>query len=297
LNSQPVEICVYFSYNINALWSLRVKKRRSNMVTKNRVCGLITDFGNTDYFIGVMKGVMKRITPGIEIVDISNDIPSYSLLPASFTLDKSFSYFPVSTVFLVVVDPGVGTRRKILLVEHANRYFIAPDNGVLTPILHKEQKTVGVIDNKKYFLIDGYSTFEARDKMAPAAAYLAGGVDPWEIAAPTGEFIVNPDYFPVKSTGFIEARVVYIDKFGNIMTNVTREFLYATLQENGSTKFKVECNGQEIDRFYDTYAYAGPEPVPFMLMGSHGNLEIAMNQESAASALGAVIGQDILVKF
>lgn len=267
------------------------------MSAKNPICGLITDFGCKDYFIGVMKGVMKKITPGIEVIDISNDIPSYSLLPASFTIDQSYRYFPVSTVFLVVVDPGVGTGRKILLVEHDNRYFIGPDNGVLTPILHKEPKLVGIVGNKKYFLIDGYSTFEARDKMAPAAAYLASGIDPWEIAAPTSEFIVNPDYFPTKSTHAITARVVYIDKFGNVMTNVTREFLLNALQESGFSKFKVEFNGREIDKYYDTYAHAGSESFPFMLVGSHQNLEIAMNMESASSALGAFIGQELMIQF
>jgi S-adenosyl-L-methionine hydrolase (adenosine-forming) len=267
------------------------------MSARNPLCGLITDFGYKDYFIGVLKGVMKRITPGIEVIDIANDIPSYSLLPASFALDKSLSYFPASTVFLVVVDPGVGTKRKILLVEQGNRYFIAPDNGVLTPVLRQEQKTVGVIDNKKYVLIEGSSTFEARDKMAPAAAYLAGGIDPWEIAAPTSEFIVNPDYFPVQSTGTIEARVVYIDKFGNIMTNVTREFLDTALEESRLTHFKAEYNGEEIHRVYDTYAHARPGPVPFILIGSHGNLEIAMNRQPAASALGAAIGQGVTIRF
>lgn len=267
------------------------------MSGKNPICGLITDFGNKDYFIGVMKGVMKKITPGIEVIDISNDIPSYSLLPASFSIDQSYRYFPVFTVFLVVVDPGVGTERKILLVEHDKRYFIGPDNGVLTPILHKEQKLVGNVDNKKYFLIDGYSTFEARDKMAPAAAYLAGGIDPWEIAAPTSEFIVNPDYLPTKSTNAIKARVVYIDKFGNVMTNVTKEFLFNTFKESGLSKFKLEFNGREIDKYYDTYANAGSESVPFMLIGSHQNLEVAMNMESAASFFDADIGQEIMIKF
>ena len=267
------------------------------MSVKNPICGLITDFGNKDYFVGVMKGVMKKITPGIEVIDISNDIPSYSLLPASFTIDQSYRYFPGSTVFLVVVDPGVGTGRKILLVKHDNRYFIGPDNGVLTPILRKEQKLVGTVDNKKYFLIDGYSTFEARDKMSPAAAYLAGGIDPWEIAVPTSEFIVNPDYFPSQSANAIKARVLYIDKFGNVMTNVTKEFLFNTLKESGLSKFKVEFNGREIDKYYDTYAYAGSESVPFMLIGSHQNLEIAMNMQSAASVLDAVIGQEIMIEF
>ena len=112
-----------------------------------RICGLITDFGNKDYFIGTLKGVIKNINPDVEVIDISNDIPSYNILPASFTIDKTYPYFPVETIFLVVVDPGVVTQLKFLLVEYDNRFFIAPDNGVLTPILQKEEKTVGAIDN------------------------------------------------------------------------------------------------------------------------------------------------------
>jgi len=267
------------------------------MTAKPGICGLITDFGNTDYFVGVMKGVMKAITPGIEVIDISNDIPSYGILPASFAIDKTYRYFPAGTVFLVVVDPGVGTGRRILLVEHENRYFIGPDNGVLTPVLAKEQEIVGVLDNKKYFLIAGTSTFEARDKMAPAAAYLAGGVDPREIASFTAEFILNPGYFPTLTGKTIEARVVYIDKFGNIMTNVTREFLFDAMKKCGDPGFKVAIGGQELERYYEAYGFAGTEPGPFMLIGSHGNLEIAMNMKPAASALEASLGQEVQVTF
>ncbi|MDQ1355088.1 MAG: hypothetical protein QG657_5397, partial [Acidobacteriota bacterium] len=166
---------------------------------------LITDFGNKDYFIGVMKGVIKQINPAADIIDVANDIPSYSLLPASFVVEQTYRFFPPGTIFLVVVDPGVGTQRKILLVEYEGRYFIGPDNGVLTPILHKDEKTVSVLDKEKYFLIHGHSTFEARDKMAPVAAYLTLGIDPREIAnllppyLHVQGYILNPDYFPAPS--------------------------------------------------------------------------------------------------
>ena len=265
------------------------------MKIKKRICGLITDFGNKDYFIGTLKGIIKKINPNAEVIDISNDIPSYNILPASFTIDKTYPFFPLETIFLVVVDPGVGTHRKILLVEYENRFFIAPDNGVLTPILQKKEKTVRAIDNKNYFLIDNHSTFEARDKMAPAAAFLSRGIDPIEMTSPVSEFILNPDYFPTQSTDGIEARIVYIDKFGNLMTNVIETFLFDALEKSGLSTFKVELNGREIKAFYETYSRAGTGP--FMLIGSHQNLEIAIDQDSAASALDAQIGQKILIKF
>jgi S-adenosylmethionine hydrolase len=271
------------------------------METKKGICGLITDFGNTDYFIGTLKGVIKKINPHVEVIDISNDIPSYSLLPASFALEKTYRFFPAGSLFLVVVDPGVGTRRKILLVEYDDYFFIAPDNGVLTPILQKEKKAVSVIDNKNYFLIDGISTFEARDKMAPAAAYLLRGVDPREMALPVNEYIIDAGYSPTLSVSadgndiIIEAIIAYIDKFGNLMTNVSADFLFESLETSGRETFKALLNSHVIEQFYDTYGQAGTGP--FMLIGSHRNLEIAVNQASAAAALNAQVGDKVAITF
>lgn len=264
---------------------------------------LITDFGNKDYFIGVMKGVIKQINPGAEIIDIANDIPSYSLLPASFVVEQAYRFFPPLTIFLVVVDPGVGTQRKILLVEYDNRYFIGPDNGLLTPILSKEEKTVFVLENEKYFLIRGHSTFEARDKMAPAAAYLTRGIDPREMATPLPPhlhnrgYVLNPDYFPTLSANNIQGRIVYIDKFGNIVTNIYADFLFNALETSGLFQFKTMLNGKEIKALYDTYEQAGTGIEPFMLIGSHQNLEIALNRQSAASILNVEIGQKVFIEF
>jgi S-adenosylmethionine hydrolase len=267
------------------------------MNIKHPLCGLITDFGTRDYFTGVMKGVIKKLAPTTEVIDITNDIPSYSLLPACFALEKSYRYFPDFTIFLVVVDPGVGTGREILLVEYDNRFFIGPDNGVLTPVLAREEKTVAVLDKKKYFLIRGNSTFEARDKMAPAAGYLAAGLDPWELSSPTSGYIINQDYFPGLSGGAIDGRIVYIDKFGNLMTNINREFLLDAQESTGKNGFKAFINDREITGFYETYGHAPDNGEPFMLMGSHRNLEIACNRRSAALELEAVYGQKVTIAF
>ncbi|MFC2155985.1 S-adenosyl-l-methionine hydroxide adenosyltransferase family protein [Acidobacteriota bacterium] len=256
---------------------------------------MITDFGTKDYFIGTLKGVMKKINPEIEIIDIANDIPSYNILTASFVVDKTYRFFPDFTIFLVVVDPGVGTNRRILLVQHENRIFIAPDNGTLTPILQQEETMVSVLNNETFFLIRGHSTFEARDKMAPAAAYLSAGIDPRTLSSPVTDPVLNPGYFPTSSGEKITARVVYIDKFGNIMTNVTRDFLFAALRDSGHEAFKTEINGSEIAEYCETYARAGSGP--FMLIGSHENLEIAVNQDSAADLLNVRIGQEIGIIF
>jgi len=260
-----------------------------------KTIALITDFGSGDYFIGVLKGVIKKINPEVEILDISNDIPSYNILSASFVVEKSFRYFPCGTIFLVVVDPGVGSERKIIVVTYNNNYFIAPDNGVLTPILNKKDKVVRIIDNKKYFLINGYSTFEARDKMAPVAAYISAGVDIKEITTKTSVYVLNSDYFPKKSLDIIEGRIVYIDKFGNIITNITEDLLFDTQKESGFSKFMLEIDRREIKIFKRSYSDGSEEP--FMLIGSHGNLEIAMNKNSVASNINANLNQKFIIKF
>ena len=260
-----------------------------------KTIALITDFGNRDYFVGVLKGVIKKINPEVEILDISNDIPSYNILSASFVIEKSFNYFPAGTIFLVVVDPGVGSERKILFVTYNNYYFIAPDNGVLTPILNKKDKIVRIIDNKRYFLINGYSTFEARDKMAPVAAYISAGVDIKEITTKTSEYVLNSDYFPKKSIDSIEGRIIYIDKFGNIITNITKDLLFDAQKESGFSKFMLEIDRREIKTFKRSYSDGSEEP--FMLIGSHGNLEIAMNKNSAANSINVNLNQKFIIKF
>jgi S-adenosylmethionine hydrolase len=261
----------------------------------SRICGMITDFGNQDYFIGTLRGVMKKINPFIDVVDITNDIPSYQILPACFVIEQTYPYFPKGSIFLVVVDPGVGTSRRILLVKQDGYFFIAPDNGVLTPILLKKEKRVSQLNNSDYFLIEGNSTFEARDKMAPVAAYLSGGVDPKEMSTPTDEYILAQDYHPLLTGRTIKAKVAYIDKFGNVMTHVSENFLKHSLKESGLSHFKVEINGKVVSDFYSTYGEASSGV--FMLIGSHQNLEIAMNQNSASAFLGIQIGQELLISF
>ncbi|MCU0287313.1 MAG: SAM-dependent chlorinase/fluorinase [Acidobacteria bacterium] len=264
---------------------------------------LLTDFGNKDYYAGVMKGIIKQINPAAEMIDITHEIPSYDLLSASFVVDRSYRFFPPGTIFLVIVDPGVGTERKLLLIEYSGYFFIGPDNGVFTPILEKAGN-IYLLDNENYFLIKGHSTFEGRDKMAPAAAYLSLGVAPYEIGSLLQpnlykqQLSFNPAYAPKLSPNGIEAQIVYIDKFGNTITNVNADFLFQALESSGFTKFKIIINNREIKTFYPTYGHAGSnKDEPFMLTGSHQNLEIAMNRQSAAATLNLKCGQKIFIEF
>lgn len=261
----------------------------------DRIIGLITDFGNEDYYVGVLKGVIRKINPDVEIIDIANEIPSFEIQSASFIIDKTFRYFPDDTIFLVVVDPGVGTSRPILLAQRAGQYFIAPDNAVLTPILQMPETYISELTNEDYFLIRGHSTFEARDKMASAAAYLAAGVDPAEMASPVTTYKAAPTYFPVILGDIINGSIAYIDKFGNIVTNVTADLLFTALKKSRKKNFKAIIKDEEVTAFYK--AYAESEDGYFMLIGSHGNLEIAGYQSSAALNLDVYISQQVFIEL
>ncbi len=261
-----------------------------------RYIGLITDFGEKDFFIGVLKGVIKKINPDVEIIDIANGLPSFYLDSASFVIEKNIHYFPPVTVFLVVVDPGVGTDRGILLVSYDRYYIIAPDNGVLTPILKKEESFVRIIDAEHYFISNSPSTFEARDKMAPIAAYLTKGVDPSRLGSETDDYIIKESYYPrVVSKTEIEGKIVYIDRFGNLITNISREFLFENMSKSGFTKFKLKVKESEITEFKRTYADG--KGTPFMLIGSHGNLEVSMNRSSAFKYLKAGLNAKVTLVY
>ncbi|MEI6613323.1 MAG: SAM-dependent chlorinase/fluorinase, partial [Chrysiogenales bacterium] len=184
--------------------------------------GLITDFGENDYFVGTLKGVIKNINPQADIIDICHGVPSYFIQGGSYVLEKTYQFFPAGTIFLAVVDPGVGTKRKLLLVTAAGYHFIAPDNGLLTPIFQLDRKKIiREIDKDHYFLLSGSSTFEARDRMAPVAAHLSKGIAAVDIGSETADFVINQEYYPQElQPGRIEGRIIHVDKFGNMISNV-----------------------------------------------------------------------------
>jgi hypothetical protein len=259
--------------------------------------GLITDFGEDDYFVGSLKGVIKKINPQADVIDICHGVPSYFIQGGAYVLEKTYNLFPAGTIFLVVVDPGVGTKRKLLLVTAAGFSFIAPDNGILTPIFNLGKDiAIREIDKEKYFLISGSSTFEARDRMAPVAAHLSKGVVASDIGSETSEFIVNPDYYPQQvQPDRIEGRIIHMDKFGNMISNVQGKWLFEKLLAHGCQHFKLQINNQEINEYRQNYASSSG--LPFLLIGSHGNLEIAMNRRHAFRELKVSLNQKFVIVF
>ncbi len=241
---------------------------------------LLTDFGTKDYFVGAMKGVILSINQTAQIIDITHEIEPQDIESASFTLRACYQNFPQKTIFVAVVDPGVGSNRRAILVETDNYFFIAPDNGLLS-FVFEEAKSFRVFEltNKKYFAEKVSATFHGRDIFAPIAAHLSKGVLPNEFGAEIQNFIHN-------STENNSPQIIHIDRFGNLITNLKRE----NLPEN----FALEINGERIEKLQNYYAEAEKLEL-FMIFGSAGFLEIVAFQDSAQKRLNAKNGQAIKV--
>lgn len=256
---------------------------------------LLTDFGRAGYYAASLKGVILSINPKAAIVDISHDVPSFDIQAGAFDLSAASGYFPRGTVFLAIVDPGVGSKRRILLVRTEKHAFIAPDNGVLSLALDREKvRRAWSVENPRYFLPRPSRTFEGRDKMAPAAAWLSKGADP-ESFGPRVEDIIRGDAVgPQVTDSGIIGRIVYADKYGNLTTNISGESLLALSSRRGSGHLEVQVGGKRIAGFRENYGAATKGEI-FYLIGSLGLVEIAVRESSAVRKLRAGVGDRVRV--
>lgn len=245
---------------------------------------LITDYGTADAYAGVLKGVIAGIAPEARIYDITHEIEPYNVIHGAFVLRQIWSRFPVDTVHLAVVDPGVGTNRRVLLGRYDGRYVIAPDNGLIT-LVHRDfpVESMHVVENRRYFGPNLSSTFHGRDIMAPVAGHLCNEVPVHEFGPVTDrvELLDVPHEAQRTSTG-LEGRVIHVDRFGTLVTNV-REAQLARGSAPGEAD--VSVNGESIGPIRATFADV-PTGSPVALIGSSDNLEIAVNQGSAAAYFG-----------
>ena len=187
---------------------------------------LLTDFGQDDFFVASLKGVIASVNPSAGIVDISHNVPSFQTLACGFVLSSCYNYFPEKTIFLVIVDPGVGSVRKIILVETKKYFFIAPDNGTLSMALENEEiNQIRELKNDKYFLPRISNTFEGRDKMAPSASWLSKGVKVEDFGPKVDQYEKSHIRKPLVKLNEIVGQVIYIDKFGNIITNISHHIV------------------------------------------------------------------------
>ncbi len=254
---------------------------------------LMTDFGEQDFFVGSMKGVILKINSQAKVVDLTNALPSFNVRVADFVLSNCYRYFPKGTIFVIVVDPGVGSKRKILLVKTRDYFFLAPDNGVLTSVLKQTSfLQIFSVENSKYFLNKISSTFHGRDVFAPVAAWLSRGTPCEEFGPSISTYQTLKVALPRQSAGEIEGEIIYIDKFGNAITNIPLEMVKNLIQEK---KLILKIKEMEIPvNFYESYTQ-GEEGEVFLIIGSLYYLEIACNQISLAKKLNLTLGEKFKV--
>jgi hypothetical protein len=256
------------------------------------IIALLTDFGLNDNFVGVMKGVIYRIHPEVKIVDISHQVESHNIYEAGFLLKNSYPYFPEGTVFLIVVDPGVGSERKAIIVETEKYLFVAPDNGVLSFVEGKEIKRIVQITNEEYFLKPVSHTFHGRDIFAPVAAYLSKGENVNKFGTEIGkiERIKFPE--PQIKNNRLVGEVIYVDRFGNLITNINQD---SFLQFIEGKKFKIIIGKAKISKVSSSYQ-EGKEGLPIAIFGSFHNLEISLYRDNASKNLNLNRGSKISIE-
>ncbi len=257
---------------------------------------LLTDFGTDDEYVGLMKGVILSIHPTATIVDISHRIDRHDIAQAAYAIHSSFSYFPEGTVHLIVVDPGVGTDRSLLVLKSNGHVFIAPDNGVLTLLYgDKNGSSLNRIVNPDYFKALVSSTFHGRDIIAPVGAHLSAGLDANELGPEIDmKNTVQLERLRARCTKNNELRgkIVAIDHFGNLITNIHSEQLNLCWSTSTHDRLQIKTGSNVIEGLSETYADASADS-PVALIGSRGYLEIAINQGNAANRLNACKGDEV----
>jgi hypothetical protein len=250
---------------------------------------LTTDFGLADHYVGTLKGVLLSRCPEAQIIDITHAIPPFALYAGAYAIDQSAPYFPPGTIHVLVIDPGVGTSRRPLLVEALGQRFIAPDNGVLSLIVARDRgATAREATNPELWLPEPSNTFHGRDVFAPVAAALASGAALPEDVGPEIERIeLLPGLEPMElPSGVWHGKVLSVDHFGNVITNFKKT--------RGSLSLTV--GDREITEFRQTFGEAEAGSL-FIYTGSSGYLEVGMNRQSAASLLGAAPGDPIRLRL
>jgi S-adenosyl-L-methionine hydrolase (adenosine-forming) len=241
---------------------------------------LTTDFGQSDHYVASMKGVILSRCPAACIVDISHQIPAFSILAGAYTIDQAAPFFPSRSIHVVVVDPGVGTSRKALLVEANTMRFVAPDNGVLSLIVDRyPNPAIRELTNNELFLPAVSATFHGRDIFAAVAGALAAGTAESQDVGPLlQQMELLPGLHPHFEQEVCHGIVLSVDHFGNIITNLQS----SAFESVASQRFQISINGAIVSSFYRTFG-AASSGIAFAYFGSSGYVELGMNQASAAA--------------
>ena len=255
---------------------------------------LTTDFGSSSPYVAAMKGVILSINPEAAIVDITHDIPPQDIQAAAIALAETATRFPADSIHVAVVDPGVGTDREIVYASFDGRHFIAPDNGLLTGLARRgAPDRIIAITNREYWSPEVSPTFHGRDIMAPVAAHLSLGVAADELGSLRND-LHSIDWPEVRIVpGKIEGSITSIDSFGNLITSITDDMLVDTPTD---VSVGITCDEHETRGIFKTYGDQ-PEMTLVALVGSSGNLELAIVGDSAKMMLGVSVGMPVVVKW
>jgi S-adenosylmethionine hydrolase len=258
--------------------------------TKSSIVTLTTDFGASDHFVAAMKGVILQINPKAQMVDVTHEIRPFEITEGAFVLNETWRWYPKGTVHVAVVDPGVGSDRRPILVEADGQFLVGPDNGLFSMVYESAQRfAVRHLTAEKYFRKPVSRTFHGRDIFAPVAAHLSAGVRPGSF----GKKIPDPVRLAVLKPNRMARRiwsgsVLKVDRFGNLITNYH-------ISEFGSIRthaFEVTCGLERINRLALSYSETEPGEL-FVIVGSSGYLEVGANQDSAARRLGCGAGAPV----
>jgi S-adenosylmethionine hydrolase len=259
----------------------------------NPIITLTTDYGTNDHLVAVLKGVILRINPDVQIVDITHGVTPFDLLDGATAIANAYPYFPPRTIHVVVVDPGVGTDRRPLIVSGQNQYFLAPDNGVLSGVYDKEQNfLVRHLTAEHYFLHPVSRTFHGRDVFAPVAGWLSKNWQPGSMGEEVTDFKRFALPRPKEADGLLKGVVMKVDSFGNLITNFREEDLPARAIEKGQINLQVGTH--TVSKLVPTFAL-GNAGEAIAYLGSSGNLEIGVNKGSASKTLALGRGTPVLL--
>jgi S-adenosylmethionine hydrolase len=281
---------------------MRSKKRpASHSATRNRkpatlfsgpIITLTTDFGLSDYFVGSVKGVLLQRAPGVRLIDITHEIPPQDLITAAFVLKEASLYFPKGTVHLVVVDPGVGTDRRKIIAAEREQLYVAPDNGLLTYILQREGCRVYVVGETPLLPLEMSPTFAGRDHFAPIAALLAKGTPPDAFGPEIKDPVIIEGLLPKTGKGQMTGKIVYIDRFGNAITNVTEADLSVLFD---ASNLALRVKGVRLVGLKRNYA-EGERGTGNLILNSSGHLEIFVPRGSARDLLGLCLLDEVVIE-
>ena len=257
------------------------------------VIALLSDFGTRDHYVGTMKGVILGICPDVTLVDITHDVAPHDVLEGALELAASYRFFPAGTIFLAVVDPGVGSSRRGIAAEIGDYRFVCPDNGVLTGVVRETPpKKLIELTERRYARPTVSRTFEGRDRFAPAAAWMAKGIQLTALGRNLPDYQRLDIPTPVVENGQVSGAVLRVDRFGNLITNIDRK-TFEKFGQGGA--LQIDVGTATVGRLVATYADMQPGEV-CALFGSTDHLELAANSGSAAQMLGLARGAAIQLR-